>query len=234
MLELKNINTYLGQFHAIRDVSFKIDQGDLFLVVGPNGHGKSTLLKTICGLLRTASGQIVFNSTEITRLSTDKIVERGLVYVAEERHLFPQMTVLDNLKLGAYNTNARAKERETLEYVFRLFPQLSAFKNRSAATLSGGEARMLTIGRGIMSCAKLLAIDEPSFGLAPLLRREVFDKIIEINSNGMTVLLVEQNVNQVVDFADRICLIEDGGIVFDGSKEEALLNDHVKNVFLGE
>lgn len=233
MLELKNINTYLGQFHAIRDVSFKIDQGDLFLVVGPNGHGKSTLLKTICGLLRTASGQIVFNSTEITRLSTDKIVERGLVYVAEERHLFPQMTVLDNLKLGAYNTNARAKERETLEYVFRLFPQLSAFKNRSAATLSGGEARMLTIGRGIMSCAKLLAIDEPSFGLAPILRSEVFDKIIEINSNGMTVLLVEQNVNQVVDFADRICLIEDGGIVFDGSKEEALLNDHVKNVFLG-
>jgi len=233
LLELKNINTYLGQFHAIRDVSFKIDQGDLFLVVGPNGHGKSTLLKTICGLLRTASGQIVFNSTEITRLSTDKIVERGLVYVAEERHLFPQMTVLDNLKLGAYNTNARAKERETLEYVFRLFPQLSAFKNRSAATLSGGEARMLTIGRGIMSCAKLLAIDEPSFGLAPLLRREVFDKIIEINSNGMTVLLVEQNVNQVVDFADRICLIEDGGIVFDGSKEEALLNDHVKNIFLG-
>ena len=233
MLELKNINTYLGQFHAIRDVSFKIDQGDLFLVVGPNGHGKSTLLKTICGLLRTASGQIVFNSTEITRLSTDKIVERGLVYVAEERHLFPQMTVLDNLKLGAYNTNARTKERETLEYVFQLFPQLSAFKNRSAATLSGGEARMLTIGRGIMSCAKLLAIDEPSFGLAPLLRREVFDKIIEINSNGMTVLLVEQNVNQVVDFADRICLIEDGGIVFDGTKEEALLNDHVKNVFLG-
>jgi branched-chain amino acid transport system ATP-binding protein len=233
LLELKNINTYLGQFHAIRDVSFKIDQGDLFLIVGPNGHGKSTLLKTICGLLRTASGQIVFNSTEITRLSTDKIVERGLVYVAEERHLFPQMTVLDNLKLGAYNTNARAKERETLEYVFQLFPQLSAFKNRSAATLSGGEARMLTIGRGIMSCAKLLAIDEPSFGLAPLLRSEVFDKIIEINSNGMTVLLVEQNVNQVVDFADRICLIEDGGIVFDGSKEEALLNDHVKNVFLG-
>ena len=233
MLELKNINTYLGQFHAIRDVSFKIDQGDLFLVVGPNGHGKSTLLKTICGLLRTASGQIVFNSTEITRLSTDKIVERGLVYVAEERHLFPQMTVLDNLKLGAYNTNARTKERETLEYVFQLFPQLSAFKNRSAATLSCGEARMLTIGRGIMSCAKLLAIDEPSFGLAPLLRREVFDKIIEINSNGMTVLMVEQNVNQVVDFADRICLIEDGGIVFDGSKEEALLNDHVKNIFLG-
>jgi branched-chain amino acid transport system ATP-binding protein len=184
-------------------------------------------------LLRTASGQIDFNSTEITRLATYKIVEMGLVYVAEERHLFPQMTVLDNLKLGAYNTTARAKERETLEYVFRLFPRLGEFKNRYAATLSGGEARMLTLGRGIMSCAKLLAIDEPSFGLAPILRNEVFDKINEINSSGMTVLLVEQNVTQVVDFADRICLIEDGRIVFDGPREEALVNEHVKNVFLG-
>jgi len=233
LLELKKINTYYGQFHAIRDVSFSIDQGDFFLIVGPNGHGKSTLLKTICGLLRTASGQIVFNSTEITRLATDKIVEMGLVYVAEERHLFPQMTVLDNLKLGAYNTQARTKERETLEYVFHLFPRLSEFQNRYAATLSGGESRMLTLGRGIMSCAKLLAIDEPSFGLAPILRNEVFNKINEINSNGLTVLLVEQNVNQVVNFVDRICLIEDGSIVFDGPREEALLNEHVKNVFLG-
>jgi len=233
LLELKNINTYYGEFHAIRDVSFKVDQGDFFLIVGPNGHGKSTLLKTICGLLRTASGHIVFNSTEITRLATDEIVEMGLVYVAEERHLFPQMTVIDNLKLGAYNKNARAKERETLEYIFHLFPRLKEFSNRYAATLSGGEARMLTLGRGIMSCAKLLAIDEPSFGLAPILRNEVFDKIKEINSNGMTVLLVEQNVNQVLDFTDRVCLIEDGCIVFDGPREEALLNEHVKNIFLG-
>jgi branched-chain amino acid transport system ATP-binding protein len=233
LLELKNINTYYGQFHAIRDVCFKIDEGDFFLVVGPNGHGKSTLLKTICGLLRTASGQIVFNSTEITRLATDEIVEMGLVYVAEERHLFPQMTVLDNLRLGAYNTQARPKERETLEYVFHLFPRLSEFQNRYAATLSGGEARMLTLGRGIMSCAKLLAIDEPSFGLAPILRNEVFNKINEINANGLTVLLVEQNVNQVVHFVDRICLIEDGSIVFDGPREEAVDNEHVKNVFLG-
>jgi branched-chain amino acid transport system ATP-binding protein len=233
LLELKNINTYYGQFHAIRDVSFSIDQGDFFLVVGPNGHGKSTLLKTICGLLKTSSGQIIFNSAEITRLATDEIVEMGLVYVAEERHLFPQMTVLDNLRLGAYNTNARTKERETLEYVFQLFPRLGEFKNRYAATLSGGEARMLTLGRGIMSCAKLLAIDEPSFGLAPILRNEVFDKINEINAGGMTVLLVEQNVNQVVDISDRICLIEDGCIVFNGPREEALVNEHVKNVFLG-
>lgn len=233
MLELENVNTFYGQFHAIREVSFKIDQGDIFLVVGPNGHGKSTLLKTICGLLRPTSGQIIFNGKEINKLPTDKIVEMGLVYVAEERHLFPQLTVLDNLKLGAYNVHARSKEKESIDYVFQLFPQLKIFKDRYAANLSGGEARMLTVGRGIMSCAKLLAIDEPSFGLAPILRNEVFEKINEINSDGMTILLVEQNVNQVVKFADRVCLIEDGHIVFNGAREEALINEHVKEVFLG-
>jgi branched-chain amino acid transport system ATP-binding protein len=233
LLELENVNTFYGQFHAIREVSFKIDQGDIFLVVGPNGHGKSTLLKTICGLLRPTSGQIIFNGEEINKLPTDKIVEMGLVYVAEERHLFPQLTVLDNLKLGAYNVHARSKEKESIDYVFQLFPQLKIFKDRYAAHLSGGEARMLTVGRGIMSCAKLLAIDEPSFGLAPILRNEVFEKINEINSDGMTILLVEQNVNQVVKFADRVCLIEDGHIVFNGAREEALINEHVKEVFLG-
>ena len=233
MLELENVNTFYGQFHAIREVSFKIDQGDIFLVVGPNGHGKSTLLKTICGLLRPTSGQIILNGEEINKLPTDKIVEMGLVYVAEERHLFPQLTVLDNLKLGAYNVHARSKEKESIDYVFQLFPQLKIFKDRYAAHLSGGEARMLTVGRGIMSCAKLLAIDEPSFGLAPILRNEVFEKINEINSDGMTILLVEQNVNQVVKFADRVCLIEDGHIVFNGAREEALINEHVKEVFLG-
>ena len=233
MLELENVNTFYGQFHAIREVSFKIGQGDFFLVVGPNGHGKSTLLKTICGLLRPTSGQIIFNEEEINKLPTDKIVEMGLVYVAEERHLFPQLTVLDNLKLGAYNVHARSKEKESIDYVFQLFPQLKIFKDRYAADLSGGEARMLTVGRGIMSCAKLLAIDEPSFGLAPILRNEVFEKINEINSDGMTILLVEQNVNQVVKFADRVCLIEDGHIVFNGAREEALINEHVKEVFLG-
>ncbi len=233
MLELENVNTFYGQFHAIREVSLKIDQGDFFLVVGPNGHGKSTLLKTICGLLRPTSGQIIFNGEEINKLPTDKIVEMGLVYVAEERHLFPQLTVLDNLKLGAYNVHARSKEKESIDYVFQLFPQLKILKDRYAANLSGGEGRMLTVGRGIMSCAKLLAIDEPSFGLAPILRNEVFEKINEINSDGMTILLVEQNVNQVVKFADRVCLIEDGHIVFNGAREEALINEHVKEVFLG-
>ena len=233
MLELENVNTYYGEFHAVRDVSFKVAEQELFLVVGPNGHGKSTLLKTVCGLLRSASGHIVFDGREITKLPTAKIVESGLVYVAEERHLFPQLSVLQNLKLGAYNRNARTKEKENLDYVFQLFPVLREFQNREASTLSGGEGRMLTIGRGIMSCAKLLAVDEPSLGLAPILRNEVFNRIRDINASGITVLLVEQNVTHVLDFLDRVCLLEDGRIVFEGLKEEALANDHVKDVFLG-
>jgi len=233
VLELQNINTFYGEFHAIRDVSFKVGEGELFLIVGPNGHGKSTLLKTLCGLLRPASGHVIFNGREITKLFTDRIVKMGLVYVAEDRHLFPQLTVMQNLKLGAYNLNARGKEKENLDYVFQLFPSLSEFQDRHASTLSGGEARMLTLGRGIMSCATFLAIDEPSFGLAPILRNQVFNRINDINTNGITVLLVEQNVTHVLDFVDRVCLLEDGRIVFDGAKAEALLNDHVKEVFLG-
>ncbi len=166
-------------------------------------------------------------------LPTDKIVEMGLVYVAEDRHLFPQLTVMQNLKLGAYNVHARGKEKENLDYVFQLFPILREFCDREASTLSGGEARMLTLARGIMSCAKFLAIDEPSFGLAPIVRNEVFNRINDINGNGITVLLVEQNVTHVLDFVDRVCLLEDGRIVFGGDKKEALLNDHVKEVFLG-
>lgn len=233
MLELRNINAFYGEFHAIRDISFKVSEGDLFLIVGPNGHGKSTLLKTICGLLRPSAGQVIFNGKDITKLPTDRIVERGLVYVSEDRHLFPQMTVMQNLKLGAYNVHARGKEKENLDYVFQLFPILKEFCDREASTLSGGEARMLTLGRGIMSCAKFLAIDEPSLGLAPIVRNEVFNRVKDIHGNGITVLLVEQNVAHVLDFVDRVCLLEDGHIVFNGAKEEALLNDHVKEVFLG-
>lgn len=233
MLKLLCINTFYGEFHAIRDISFEVPKGDLFLIVGPNGHGKSTLLKTICGLLRPAAGQIIFDGKDVTKLPTDKIVQMGLVYVAEDRHLFPQMTVMQNLKLGAYSIHARGKEKENLDYVLQLFPSLGEFRDRQVSTLSGGEARMLTLGRGIMSCAKFLAIDEPSLGLAPILRNEVFNRINDINDSGITVLLVEQNVTHVLDFVDRVCLLEDGRIVFNGAKEEALLNDHVKEVFLG-
>jgi branched-chain amino acid transport system ATP-binding protein len=234
LLELENINTYYGEFHAIRDVSLKISKGGFFLIVGPNGHGKSTLLKTICGLIQPKLGNIWFEGTDITRWATHKIVSRGLVYVAEARHLFSDMTVLQNLQLGAFNTTARRETKKSLGYVYQLFPRLKDMSKRVVSTLSGGEARMLTIGRGIMSCAKLLAIDEPSFGLAPNIRNEVFRKINDIRMTGTTILLVEQNVNHVIEFADRVCLIEDGQIVFDADREEALLDDHMKEVFLGE
>lgn len=233
MLELDNINTHYGEYHAIRDVSLRVEASGLFLIVGPNGHGKSTLLKTICGLIAASSGRVLFRGEDITRWPTHKIVDAGLLYVAESRHLFNDMTVFQNLQLGAFNAGARRKIKENLNYVYQLFPRLKHMSDRVVATLSGGEARMLTIGRGIMSNANLLAIDEPSFGLAPIIRNEVFQKIKSIRQDGTTILLVEQNVSQVVDFANRICLIEDGKIIFEGDKQAALLDEHVNQVFLG-
>jgi branched-chain amino acid transport system ATP-binding protein len=235
MLEVHQVSSFYGDFQALKEVSLKIEDGELVLLFGPNGHGKSTLLKTICGLINPSSGYIKFNESIINKLSTEEIVELGIVYIAEERHLFPEMTVLENLKLGAYNRNARKKESERLEYVFHLFPKLKAWNNKIASTLSGGEARMLSIGRGLMSAAKFLAIDEPSFGLAPNLRVDVFDKIAEINKSGTSIILVEQNSTQATDLlpVDKIFLLEDGRIVFEGDKKAALNNEHVKEVFLG-
>jgi branched-chain amino acid transport system ATP-binding protein len=233
MLKVDKINTFYGEFQALEEVSINVGEGELVVVFGPNGHGKSTLLKTICGLLTPTSGSIKFRGEQINGLPTEKIVGMGLVYIPEERHLFPEMTVLENLKLGAYSRNAQPKANENLDYVFQLFPKLKEWRKRHASTLSGGEARMLAIGRGLMSNAKFLAVDEPSFGLAPNLRNDLFNKIKEIKESGISVLLVEQNVTEASKLADRIYLIEDGRIVFEGRKEEALSNEHVKEVFLG-
>ncbi len=210
-----------------------VEQGQLVVMLGPNGHGKSTLLKSICGLVENVQGQISYGGKEINGLATEKIVNLGVTYIAENRELFPHMSVLDNLKLGAYSKNARAAENDNLQKVFKLFPQLQARKKQIASTMSGGEARMLAIARGLMSNADFLCIDEPSIGLQPNLVHEVFDVIKEINQQGKTILLVEQNVPQVVDLADKIYVIEEGHISFEGSRDDALSNEHLKEIFLG-
>jgi branched-chain amino acid transport system ATP-binding protein len=233
MLEVDRIDTYYGEFRALKEVSLNVKEGELVVVFGPNGHGKSTLLKTICGLLTPASGYIKFDGEQINGMPTQKMVGMGMVYIAEDRHLFPDMTVLENLKLGAYSPHARLKEAESLDYVFQLFPRLKDWRKRNASTLSGGEARMLAIGRGLMSEARFLAVDEPSLGLAPMVRRDVFRTIKEINETGISVLMVEQSVVQISEMADRTYLMEDGRIVFEGSKDDALKDEHVKEVFLG-
>ncbi len=234
MLKVNNIDVFYGEFQVLKNVFLKVNKGEFVIVLGPNGHGKSTLLKTISGLLTPSSGSITFNGKTITSLPTHKVVELGITYIAEDRHLFPEMTVYDNLRLGAYNIAARKNLKENFDYALSMFPKLKECRNQPASTLSGGEARMLAIGRGLMSNANFLAIDEPSLGLAPNLRADVFDKIGKINATGISILMVEQSVaTQVLDLADRIYLVEDGLIVFDGCKEDALCDEHIKEVFLG-
>jgi branched-chain amino acid transport system ATP-binding protein len=233
MLQVSNLNAYYGESHVLRDVSVSVNQGEVVVMLGPNGHGKSTLLKSICGLVEQTGGNIIYKDRDIKDLATDKIVNLGLIYIAENRELFPYMTVLENLKLGAYSKNARAHEKENLERVFTLFPRLVDRKKQFASTMSGGEARMLAVARGLMSNADFLCIDEPSLGLQPSLRLEIFSTIKQINEQGKTILLVEQNIPQIAEMADRIYVMEEGRISFEGNKDEALNNEHLKEVFLG-
>jgi len=233
MLRVEKLNFSYGEIQVLTDVSFQVNEKEFVAIFGPNGHGKSTLLKTICGLQSPISGSIEYGGKKINTLPVQEIVEMGLVYIAEDRHLFPDMSVSDNLRMGAYNRNARAKESENLDYVFQLFPKLKLLRKQVASSLSGGEARMLAIGRGLMSNPKFLAIDEPSFGLAPNLCLEVFRNIEEIRKRGASVLLVEQSTTLASDYADRICIMEDGKIVFSGTKEEALGKKEIREVFLG-
>jgi branched-chain amino acid transport system ATP-binding protein len=233
MLQVSNLNAYYGESHVLRDVSVSVNQGEVVVMLGPNGHGKSTLLKSICGLVEQTGGNIIYKDRDIKDLATDKIVNLGLIYIAENRELFPYMTVLENLKLGAYSKNARAHEKENLERVFTLFPRLVDRKKQFASTMSGGEARMLAVARGLMSNADFLCIDEPSLGLQPSLRLEIFSTIKQINEQGKTILLVEENIPQIAEMADRIYVMEEGHISFEGNKDEALNNEHLKEVFLG-
>lgn len=233
MIKVSNLNSYYGQFHVLKDVSISVEEMGVVVVLGPNGHGKSTLLKSICGMAEKTVGEILFNNTSLINLSSEKIVDLGVTYIAETRELFPNMTVLENLKLGAYSKHARPFEAENLEKVFDLFPRLANRKKQMASTMSGGEAKMLAIARGLMSNAKFLAIDEPSLGLQPNLRTEVFRTIRTINEQGMTILLVEQNIPQIAELATKIYVLEEGKISFEGNKDDAISNDHLKEIFLG-
>lgn len=233
MIKVSNLNAFYGQFHVLKDVSITVEEKGVVVVLGPNGHGKSTLLKSICGLAEKTSGEILLNDTSLIHLPSEKIVNLGVTYIAETRELFPNMTVLENLKLGAYSRHARPFEAENLEKVFELFPRLADRKKQMASTMSGGEAKMLAIARGLMSNARFLAIDEPSLGLQPNLRTEVFNTVKKINEQGMTILLVEQNIPQIAQLASKVYVLEEGRISFEGSKDDAISDDHLKEIFLG-
>lgn len=233
MIKIQDLNAYYNDFHVLKNVSLEVEQGQIVVMLGPNGHGKSTFLKSVCGLVEKVSGHIGYDGENIAGLGAEKLVNMGITYIAENRELFPEMSVLENLKLGAYSKSARPHEQKNLERVFELFPRLKDRRSQLAATMSGGEARMLAIARGLMSNARFLAIDEPSLGLQPNLRDEVARIIKEINTQGITVLVVEQNIPQITELADNLYVLEEGHITFEGSKEDALGNDHLKEIFLG-
>jgi branched-chain amino acid transport system ATP-binding protein len=214
MLEVNRINTFYGKIHALKEVSFFAKEGEIVAVLGANGHGKSTLLKTICGLLTPLSGEIDFNGQRINHWPMYQIVELGIVYVPEEKNLFQDLTVRENLLLGGYNSRARKEKEKNFQMVYDLFPRLKERENQIASTLSGGERQMLAMGRGLMASAKLILVDEPSVGLAPKLKLEVFSKVKEINKErGLTVILVEQEVESTLAISDRGYIMKDGRII---------------------
>ena len=216
ILRLSGVDSYYGELHVLRQASLDIRAGEVVALFGPNGHGKSTLLKAICGVNPPRRGTVHFAGTEITRSASDRIVEMGLAYIPEARNIFNEMTVLENLRLGAYNRRARPKVKENLELVFSLFPRLDERKHQMAVTLSGGESRMLAVGRGLMSDAKLLLIDEPSIGLSPLMKKTVFGAINRVKrTTEISVLVVEQEVDYALAVADRIFLLKKGEVILE-------------------
>ncbi len=234
MLQVDGISAFYDEYQVLHDVSLTVGEGQLVALVGPNGHGKSSLLHAICGLLRPAAGTITLDGEVISGLPMHRLVRLGVVLIPEERHLFPEMTVLENLRLGAMSPHARSSEAESLAYVFDLFPKLRQLAGTRASGLSGGEARMVTVGRGLMSNAKFLAIDEPSFGLAPNLRAQMLERIGQLKARGITILLVEQTIGDCVGIADYTYVLENGRIVFGGSIDAAFAHKDLRRIFVGD
>jgi len=233
VLQINNLQVALGDTHVLRDISFSVAEGEVVALVGANGAGKTTLLKTIAGLLTPLSGEILFREEPIQGLPPHKVAEKGIVLVPEGRRVFPLMTVLENLKMGAYLPRARDRILENLERTCRLFPLLRKRKNQRAGTLSGGEQQMLAIARGLMAQPLLLLLDEPSLGLAPKTAQHIFSIIKSIKDLGTTVLLAEQNAHLTLQMADRACVLENGRIVLRGPGPQLLRDPHVREAYLG-
>ncbi len=232
MLKIDKLCVNYGGIKAVRDVSFEVPEGKIVTLIGANGAGKSTILRTITGLVHPASGSITYNGEELTKLPTYGIVNKGITLVPEGRHVFPDMTVLENLKIGAYLRKDNLND--DIEWVYTLFPRLKERNWQQAGTLSGGEQQMLAVGRALMSRPKLIMMDEPSLGLAPLIVKEIFNIIKEINKNGVTILLIEQNANMALHTADIAYVLETGTIALHGTGKELLANEKVKELYLGK
>ena len=233
MLELKRVNTFYGKIQALWDVSFDIREKEIVALVGANGAGKTTLLNTLSGLLRASSGSVALFGRPIEKEAPAAIVEAGISQVPQGGRLFPDMSVLENLEMGAYPLKAWKDRKETLETVYHIFPRLKERMKQVVKTLSGGEKQMVAIGRGLMSTPKLCMLDEPSYGLAPKAVQEIFKVIRLLPERGITVLLIEQNVKQALEMADRAYVMENGRIVLQGNSRDLIENDHVKKSYLG-
>ncbi len=233
MLEIKNIDTFYGKFQALWDVSLRIDEAEIVGLIGANGAGKTTLLNTISGLICPASGSVEFLGQRIDGLAPNTIVERGLSHVPEGRRLFTDMTVRENLEMGAYPHHAWKCREETFKEVYKIFPGLQEREHQLARTLSGGEQQMVAMGRGLMSRPKLCMFDEPSYGLAPRLLTEVFEVVKSLRKQGITILLIEQNVRNTLEIADRAYVLENGRVVLEGACNKLLKIEYVKKAYLG-
>ncbi|MED1673891.1 ABC transporter ATP-binding protein [Pallidibacillus thermolactis] len=233
MLKIENVNVYYDAIHALKDVSLEVKEGEIVTLIGANGAGKSTLLKTLSGLIRPKNGTIEYEGKSIVKRKVQAIVKAGISHVPEGRRVFPTMSVTENLELGAFLRRDKKAIQKDIEHVFELFPRLYERRKQSAGTLSGGEQQMLAIGRGLMAKPKLLLLDEPSMGLAPLLVKQIFNIIEMINKEGTTILLVEQNANMALSIAHRAYVIETGSVVLSGDAKELQTSALVKEAYLG-
>ena len=234
MLEVHDLQVYYGVIQAIKGVSFHVDKGEVVALIGANGAGKTTILHTLTGLIAPKSGKIEYEGKNITKVPGYKIVSMGMAHVPEGRRVFSQLTVYQNLKLGAYTRKSNKEINETLETVYERFPRLEERKNQIAGTLSGGEQQMLAMGRALMSHPQIILMDEPSMGLSPIFVNEIFDIIKEVSASGTTVLLVEQNAKKALSIADRAYVLETGNIVKEGKASDLLNDDSIKKAYLGE